>query len=143
MRPFPSYVWVGAFFALTLSYSVLSQTVYDKVTSAPPASVPSCMYDAETTVGSYLNTKFNEYMDTYGSRFGTCDDSYPRTCYSYPSGASLTVTPRPDSNYCDGKLTYDYEMWQSNNTNPKYNTCLLYTSPSPRDATLSRMPSSA
>ena len=27
-------------------------------------------------------------------------------------------------------------------TNPKY-SCLLYTSPSPRDATLSRMPSSA
>ena len=25
----------------------------------------------------------------------------------------------------------------------KYNSCLLYTSPSPRDATLSRMPSSA
>ena len=25
----------------------------------------------------------------------------------------------------------------------KYNACLLYTSPSPRDATLSRMPSSA
>ena len=25
----------------------------------------------------------------------------------------------------------------------KYETCLLYTSPSPRDATLSRMPSSA
>ena len=25
----------------------------------------------------------------------------------------------------------------------KYNVCLLYTSPSPRDATLSRMPSSA
>ena len=30
------------------------------------------------------------------------------------------------------KITYDH-----------YNTCLLYTSPSPRDATLSRMPSSA
>ena len=26
---------------------------------------------------------------------------------------------------------------------PQFNTCLLYTSPSPRDATLSRMPSSA
>ena len=26
---------------------------------------------------------------------------------------------------------------------PDYNICLLYTSPSPRDATLSRMPSSA
>ena len=27
--------------------------------------------------------------------------------------------------------------------NKQYTTCLLYTSPSPRDATLSRMPSSA
>ena len=27
--------------------------------------------------------------------------------------------------------------------NPVYGSCLLYTSPSPRDATLSRMPSSA
>ena len=27
--------------------------------------------------------------------------------------------------------------------NEDYNSCLLYTSPSPRDATLSRMPSSA
>ena len=27
--------------------------------------------------------------------------------------------------------------------NPQYTICLLYTSPSPRDATLSRMPSSA
>ena len=29
------------------------------------------------------------------------------------------------------------------NGNPRDNSCLLYTSPSPRDATLSRMPSSA
>ena len=29
------------------------------------------------------------------------------------------------------------------NGHMRYNTCLLYTSPSPRDATLSRMPSSA
>ena len=28
-------------------------------------------------------------------------------------------------------------------TSPVYQNCLLYTSPSPRDATLSRMPSSA
>ena len=28
-------------------------------------------------------------------------------------------------------------------SNPEFNSCLLYTSPSPRDATLSRMPSSA
>ena len=31
----------------------------------------------------------------------------------------------------------------NNSTVPKPNGCLLYTSPSPRDATLSRMPSSA
>ena len=39
-----------------------------------------------------------------------------------------------------------YETKQKNNPNPKiyeYSDCLLYTSPSPRDATLSRMPSSA
>ena len=32
---------------------------------------------------------------------------------------------------------------KSGNNNHSSNTCLLYTSPSPRDATLSRMPSSA
>ena len=32
---------------------------------------------------------------------------------------------------------------ESKNKNLKINHCLLYTSPSPRDATLSRMPSSA
>ena len=35
------------------------------------------------------------------------------------------------------------EMIDTTNNNHRYNTCLLYTSPSPRDATLSRMPSSA
>ena len=33
--------------------------------------------------------------------------------------------------------------WMVNNSLYKYSLCLLYTSPSPRDATLSRMPSSA
>ena len=35
---------------------------------------------------------------------------------------------------------YSIEFW---NVIPQLNICLLYTSPSPRDATLSRMPSSA
>ena len=35
-------------------------------------------------------------------------------------------------------------VWASQNIDPKYtNPCLLYTSPSPRDGLLSRMPSSA
>ena len=36
------------------------------------------------------------------------------------------------------------KLWKLLNSEPYVNTlCLLYTSPSPRDATLSRMPSSA
>ena len=36
-----------------------------------------------------------------------------------------------------------YEKTLRNQFISRYKTCLLYTSPSPRDATLSRMPSSA
>ena len=36
-----------------------------------------------------------------------------------------------------------YEISQSYEMEDEYESCLLYTSPSPRDATLSRMPSSA
>ena len=39
----------------------------------------------------------------------------------------------------NGKPDYRIQKWNNHNG---YN-CLLYTSPSPRDATLSRMPSSA
>ena len=35
------------------------------------------------------------------------------------------------------------ESWADKGTRESHYTCLLYTSPSPRDATLSRMPSSA
>ena len=39
---------------------------------------------------------------------------------------------------------YDWDQWKEDNPDwERYFTCLLYTSPSPRDATLSRMPSSA
>ena len=40
-------------------------------------------------------------------------------------------------------LVSDYAMGQLEPINNRPNPCLLYTSPSPRDATLSRMPSSA
>ena len=48
------------------------------------------------------------------------------------------------SGYVDG--TYMYNFGPGNATNPlnfPTDTCLLYTSPSPRDRTRSRMPSSA
>ena len=36
-----------------------------------------------------------------------------------------------------------HELWDKEHDITRNTTCLLYTSPSPRDATLSRMPSSA
>ena len=50
----------------------------------------------------------------------------------------LNVTGKAYSNSADIVLTPELSLW---GYPPK--DCLLYTSPSPRDATLSRMPSSA
>ena len=56
---------------------------------------------------------------------------------------------RGDNNYIgrEGKVVQVYrKKWVihvERLTKDKVNGCLLYTSPSPRDATLSRMPSSA
>ena len=61
----------------------------------------------------------------------------------------------PDQVPWDGKLNYDWQLWIDSDivfNSEKFwqlvlmdqdIACLLYTSPSPRDATLSRMPSSA
>ena len=51
----------------------------------------------------------------------------PRVCWQFTGQGSQSVSM--------GKSLYE--------TQPVYRDCLLYTSPSPRDATLSRMPSSA
>ena len=45
--------------------------------------------------------------------------------------------------YMDQSLTLAQEVNRIETNNKWENACLLYTSPSPRDATLSRMPSSA
>ena len=50
----------------------------------------------------------------------------------------ITITPG-DVDCADDLLTYNLDVVILGGTG----TCLLYTSPSPRDATLSRMPSSA
>ena len=67
-------------------------------------------------------------------------------------GADLRLVPpkpyKDDGNYVKVAGRLADELKSSNNhgvvwANQFDNTCLLYTSPSPRDATLSRMPSSA
>ena len=47
----------------------------------------------------------------------------------------------PDQLPWNGKLEYDWQLWIDSDI--VFNTCLLYTSPSPRDLSTSRMPSSA
>ena len=47
-----------------------------------------------------------------------------------------------DKMFCTLEPREEIEVTRSG-PKPKYGDCLLYTSPSPRDATLSRMPSSA
>ena len=56
----------------------------------------------------------------------------------------LTKIKIVDSNHKECNENEVGEVWIKSITNfSKYWNCLLYTSPSPRDATLSRMPSSA
>ena len=56
-----------------------------------------------------------------------------QTADSAPLEASLT----------DAKIVVDANGVGAKGDPMRFGTCLLYTSPSPRDATLSRMPSSA
>ena len=61
-----------------------------------------------------------------------------------PGGRQYIVPLDDDSRFqvedIDGDATTGFQRWEVRLRNT---TCLLYTSPSPRDATLSRMPSSA
>ena len=43
----------------------------------------------------------------------------------------------------DNEIACDIELKKQKNVNVLFSDCLLYTSPSPRDNTTSRMPSSA
>ena len=71
-------------------------------------------------------------------------------CDSDPASVQLTVNPSPTANstsleICSATSIGNFDLTSVNSTvnGGNGNTCLLYTSPSPRDATLSRMPSSA
>ena len=56
----------------------------------------------------------------------------------------LTVNTGNGAITDNGDGTWNYTPAADDDTDVSFNyTCLLYTSPSPRDATLSRMPSSA
>ena len=58
--------------------------------------------------------------------------------------AAIKAAHASDANMLDPKSPQASALaYKIESDNPDQNCCLLYTSPSPRDATLSRMPSSA
>ncbi len=56
---------------------------------------------------------------------------------------SLTIAKNLHLHTYDTKVTYQLSLVDNKPVIPSYSICLLYTSPSPRDRTRSRMPSSA
>ena len=98
-----------------------------------PVEIPDVPEDEIPTKGGYSHQRL---MNEMGGKDGPLVDENDR--HYFPA-----MGPAP-------WRTRDYPVWQigqpthrcpSDKSHP--HTCLLYTSPSPRDATLSRMPSSA
>ena len=58
-------------------------------------------------------------------------------------GQALAIAGQQYLNRIDAQSANDMKLHNDLIKNGKYNPCLLYTSPSPRDRTRSRMPSSA
>ena len=99
----------------------------------------------------------DKQKEEYLNRF--CDEDFPRATAAMiepvlqfdPAELKTTATKEGDEFVIDGRKTYvplatEAELFlvyaQENGTTQAY-ICLLYTSPSPRDRTRSRMPSSA
>ena len=62
---------------------------------------------------------------------------------SFGLSAAPTGNCTSGTQYCEDNGLTTINTTVTTNTNTNNNTCLLYTSPSPRDRSLSRMPSSA
>ena len=102
--------------------------------------------DGSNPINNYLAIeselkKFDQAINFYKS----CIETYPDYIEPHINlGMCLLLT----GNYTEGWNEYEWrlklpaQVYEMKMTKPKW-TCLLYTSPSPRDGLLSRMPSSA
>ena len=91
----------------------------------------------------YYATNGNYQIYDRGSTYYWYDE--PPTEYAFIHGLTSTglyFTRFDEGTNTSGSITGDYNANFMNHVMVN-TTCLLYTSPSPRDATLSRMPSSA
>ena len=106
--------------------AIVGLTVIDVVTEFVRGSNVECYLPGGT------GNMSQEYINTF------CSGSLPRSEY-FPvfiiiSGVLIAVPHYLWLNHYGGNFDFFFSQ---------VSTCLLYTSPSPRDATLSRMPSSA
>ena len=90
---------------------------------------------------------FRQYLDADEDTLtGLSFEEMSRALGSSMGGAKLALTDSPlqDRTYEQGSTMKPNGLWYAKgNSWMEFMSCLLYTSPSPRDATLSRMPSSA
>ena len=85
--------------------------------------VVECIVADQDFIDSYIDTSAGTWLETRED--GSIRKNYAGIGYTYDAQNDAFIAPKP------------FESWVLNNT------CLLYTSPSPRDGLLSRMPSSA
>ena len=106
-------------------------------------------YDFNDSVEAILNKGYGDKNNVFaqggsagGLLMGAIVNLKPELYKGIISGVPFVdvLTTRSDGSI--PLTTFEYDEWGNPNNYEEY-ICLLYTSPSPRDATLSRMPSSA
>ena len=134
------------------AYSVVDDSPYERIlggktTPTFPYDIPSlCVTNSSLqpfTMSPYANTMLTDLALSAIKNENLGQDEYPdMLCISYSSPDIAGHAFGPDSKEIEDmyiRLDIDLARFLKS----LEDSCLLYTSPSPRDATLSRMPSSA
>ena len=103
--------------------------------------------DVSAALSERITNRLEEMMDKYIHRDGDAQVSISREGTGFrtlcsvhlPSGATMEGKGQAH----DGYASADEALEHVEKRLRRYKSCLLYTSPSPRDRTRSRMPSSA
>ena len=160
-NPVHTYMTSGTFtVALLSSNNCGSSTILETVTVVV---APTASFTASTTSGcSPLSVQFNDASlgqptqwtwQFEGGTPATSTDQNPMVTYNVPGSYEVTLVASNQAGQNSFSITdfitinpiasASFTHMINGNVVNFTNTCLLYTSPSPRDATLSRMPSSA